>query len=81
MSRKTIRRLSIVNSLLAAVMFSVIFWQGIRLEMMAYNENWFSIETNTPLFYPYLILPIGCGLMVITSIVKALNTILNKEAE
>lgn len=58
-------------SLLAAVYFSILLWQAIRLVLKAFSSHWLSIDTAIPLGYPFLLLPIGCVLLVITSLLKA----------
>lgn len=73
MSKKTLRILNICNALLAAALFILLAWQGAVLTAMAFRYHWVSMEMNIPLGYPYLILPIGCGLMTVSCLFKVVE--------
>jgi len=72
----TRKYINIFTSLLGAFYFSILLWQSIRLVIKAFSRHWLSIDTGIPLGYPFLLLPIGCVFLVITSLFKAMNILL-----
>lgn len=65
--------INLFTSLLGAVYFSILLWQAIRLVIKAFSRHWLAIDTAIPLGYPFLLLPIGCVFLVITSLFNAIN--------
>lgn len=70
---KTVRRIKIINSILATAYFSVLFWQSCVLVYRAFKRDWVSWELNIPLCYPYLLIPLGCGLVIIAGLFSLLE--------
>ena len=75
MNEKALRLVNIVNGLVAAFLFAILFWQSSVLVYRAFHGEWISMEMNIPLGYPYLILPLGCGLVVISGLCRVVEEI------
>jgi len=73
MDKKIQRWVNLLSAILCAGYFALLFWQTSRLVIKAFNGEWVSPDIAIPLGYPLLILPIGCALLVISSIFKAIN--------
>lgn len=73
MTGRTLRMVNVGNGLMAAALFGVLCWQSVQLARKAFQWQWVSMEMNIPLGYPYLIVPIACGLMVISCLCKVLE--------
>lgn len=81
MSKETRRILNICNAGMAAVLFALFAWQGGKLAKMAFSYQWVSMEMNIPLGYPYLLLPIGSLVMVVSCLAKVIDGVWPEDAE
>lgn len=75
MNKKTRRVANICNAVMAAALFGFLAWQGVRLVTMAFSYDWLSPEMNIPLGYPYLLLPVGSVVMVVSCLSKAIEEV------
>jgi len=73
LGKKTLRRVNLFNAILCASYFALLFWQTSRLVMKAFHREWASVDMAIPLGYPLLILPIGCALLIISSLFRAVD--------
>lgn len=73
MNKKTRKVVNICNAIMASVLFGLFAWQGMRLAKMAFSYEWVSMEMNVPLGYPFLIVPVGSIVMVISCLAKVVN--------
>lgn len=81
MSKETRRILGICNCCMAAVLFSLLTWQGVLLAKMAFSFSWVSMEMNFALGYPYLLLPIGSTIMVASCLAKVIDEVWPEDSE
>ena len=73
-----LRRFFFLISAPFGLMFCVILgWEVWRLFYMAYSEGWISnYVLETPLKYPYLLMPAGMFILVLTYLLKAMLVLL-----
>ncbi|MDQ7784404.1 MAG: TRAP transporter small permease [Desulfomonilaceae bacterium] len=81
MSKETRRVVNICNAFMAAGLFALLAWQGVRLAKMAFSYQWVSMEMNIPLGYPYLLVPIGSIVMVLTCLSKVIDGLWPEDTE
>jgi len=73
LSNKTQRRLDIFNAFLGSGFAAILFWQSCRLVFIAFRFEWVTMETITPLGYPLLMMPVGCGILFFSCLLKGLS--------
>ena len=76
---KTRKWVNIFNALLGSAYFILLFWQTSRLVMKAFHREWISMDMAIPLGYPLLILPIGCALLIISSLFRVIDELSRSE--
>lgn len=75
-SDKTQKKLDIFNSFLGAAFTAILFWQSCRLVSTAFKLDWVTIETQTPLGYPLLMMPLGCAILFFSCLIKGLSQLI-----
>lgn len=76
-----IRRLCFLIASPFGIMFCVVLgWQVCRLFAMAYREGWVSsYSLAIPLYFPYLLMPIGMFFLVVTYVSKVILVLTSPE--
>lgn len=72
-SDKTQKKLDIFNAFLGAAFTAILFWQSCRLVSTAFKLDWITMEMETPLGYPLLMIPLGCAILFFSCLIKGLS--------
>ena len=75
-SDKTQKKLDIFNAFLGAAFTAILFWQSCRLTSTAFKLDWVTMETETPLGYPLLMMPLGFAILFFSCLIKGLSQLI-----
>jgi TRAP-type C4-dicarboxylate transport system permease small subunit len=76
--KKVRRWLEVFYGFLGAAYFAILLWQTCRLVAKAFEREWVSVEMMTPMGYPLLLLPLGCFILLVSSMFKSFDAILSE---
>jgi TRAP-type C4-dicarboxylate transport system permease small subunit len=67
--------MAIFASFLGAFFSALLVWQTIRLVNNAYRLGWVTYSTQTPMFAPLILMPLGCALLSLTCLITGFSSL------
>jgi TRAP-type C4-dicarboxylate transport system permease small subunit len=67
--------MNVISDFLGAFFSALLVWQTIRLVHNAYRLGWVTYSTQTPMFAPLILMPLGSGLLGLTCLLAGLSGI------